>query len=390
MRNSSGYARLFSRGLAIAAVAGLAWVATRRQTAEPTSMIDWERVATLARRFARNDEALIRPLDLVDLTAKYSQMVRQSEGLIATYTGDRLPSPLNSIHVFDRNQWLEANIANFRLLFEPIEDLGRDLVGGTGMGPLLISSVNRLLLSGQMGVLLGYLARRVLGQYDLALLGREPITTGHLYFVEPNINRLEKKLRLDGDEFRLWIALHETTHAFEFEAHPWLREYMNSLLIRYFGTLSKDLAGLRTDVGGVGGLVRRVGGNVGRTQYTLELVMSPEQREIFRSLQALMCLLEGYSNHIMDHVGQSMLKSYATMKARFEDRLRRKSVGERLFAKMTGLDVKLEQYVLGERFVNEVVRQRGIDFMNQVWQSPAYLPTLAEVRAPATWIERVG
>ncbi|HUE76075.1 MAG TPA: zinc-dependent metalloprotease [Chloroflexota bacterium] len=390
MRNNTGYTRLLSRGLAIAAVAGLAWIATRRQTTEPTSMIDWNRVETLARRFARNEEVRIRPDDVANLTAKYSQMVHQSEDLITNYTGDRLPSPLTSIHVFDRDQWLEANIANFRLLFEPIEDLSRDLVGGAGMGPLLISSVNRLLLSGQLGVLLGYLSRRVLGQYDLALLGREPITTGRLYFVEPNIHRLERALRLDGEEFRLWIALHETTHAFEFEAHPWLRDHMNSLLVTYFGTLSKDLAGLRTDVGGVGGLVRRVGGNVGRTQYTLELVMSPEQREIFRSLQALMCLLEGYSNHIMDHVGRSMLRSYSTMKARFEERLRRKNLGERLFAKMTGLDVKLEQYVLGERFVNEVVRQRGIDFMNRVWQSPAYLPTLAEVRAPSTWIERVA
>lgn len=137
-------------------------------------------------------------------------------------------------------------------------------------------------------------------------------------------------------------------------------------------------------------LAERVGSNLFRSSHALELVMNGRQREIFRQLQALMCLLEGYSNHVMDQVGRSLLVSYPTMKARFEDRLRHKSLGERIFAKLTGLDVKLEQYALGERFVNEVVRQRGISYANRAWTSPWHLPSLDEIRQPARWIERMA
>jgi uncharacterized protein (DUF2342 family) len=92
----------------------------------------------------------------------------------------------------------------------------------------------------------------------------------------------------------------------------------------------------------------------------------------------------------MDHVGRDILPSYDRMKARFEDRLRRKGIAERLFAKLTGLDVKYEQYVLGERFVNEVVARSGIAGMNRVWRGPEALPTLDEIKQPGRWLNRIA
>src|SRR5207253_7138546 len=145
-----------------------------------------------------------------------------------------------------------------------------DLLRSNALGLRAFGDVNQLVLSGQMGILLGYLSRRVLGQYDLALLGREPVTTGRLYFVEPNIAQLERKLGLEARDFRLWIALHETTHAYEFEAHGWVREHMNGLLQRYFATLGDDINNLRTDARGVLSFVRRVGQNVGKGGYAVE------------------------------------------------------------------------------------------------------------------------
>jgi putative hydrolase len=103
-----------------------------------------------------------------------------------------------------------------------------------------------------------------------------------------------------------------------------------------------------------------------------------------------MCLLEGYSNHVMDEVGRRLLPTYPRMKHLFDQRRQRRSVGEQLFAKLTGLDLKYEQYVLGERFVNEIVRSRGLTFANRVWSSAWHLPTLDEIREPARWIERIG
>jgi coenzyme F420 biosynthesis associated uncharacterized protein len=165
---------------------------------------------------------------------------------------------------------------------------------------------------------------------------------------------------------------------------------MNGLLGRYIATLGDDISSVRTDLGGLFGLARRVSANIGQRGHAFELVMSRDQREIFRSLQALMCLLEGYSNHVMDAIGRDLLPSYPIMKARFAIRLKRRGVGERLFAQLTGLDMKLEQYALGERFVNEIVAAVGIDGMARVWAGPANLPTLEEIHDPAGWIRRVS
>lgn len=375
-----------SRALTAAMVAGALFVATRRRgISAPPSLIDWGKVRSIASAIARRggieDHAALR--------SEYAAMVERSQRLIADYAREPLPVASDNVYVFDRVAWLDANLVAFRELFEPVERMNQTLLAGRlGLGAF--GDVNQLLLSSQLGLLLGYLSRRVLGQYDLALLGREPVTTGRLYFVEPNIRRLEGRLGLVPKDFRLWIALHETTHAYEFEAHPWLREHMNGLLRRYFQALGDDLDHLRSDLKGISNFVRRVGSNMRHKGYTVELVMTSEQREIFRSLQALMCLLEGYSNHVMDAVGRDLLPSYGQMKARFEDRLRKKGPAERLFAKLTGLEVKLEQYQLGERFVNHVVARVGIAGMNRVWRGPHALPTLEEIREPERWLARVA
>jgi coenzyme F420 biosynthesis associated uncharacterized protein len=381
-------AQAIKSGLFMLGFAGAYFVASRRQARpgiEPR-LVDWERVRSIAATIARRDPLASSYQQLVQ---SYSDMVGRSQTVIADYTAEPLPLSSGNVYVFDRLAWLDANIANFRLLFEPLETTTARLFGGVGGRPL--SELNGLMLSGQMGLLLGYLSRRVLGQYDLAVLGREPVTTGRLYFVEPNIRQVERRLGLEPNDFRLWIALHETTHAYEFEAHPWLREHMNGLLQQYFSTLADDLTNIRTDVGGITSFVRRVGSNIARRDgYAVELVMNEQQRRIFRQLQALMCLLEGYSNHVMDAVGRDILPSYDRMKARFEDRLRKKGPAERLFAKLTGLDVKYEQYVLGERFVNEVVSRVGVRGMNRVWQGKEQLPTLEEIKQPSLWLSRVA
>src|SRR3954451_11879619 len=126
-------------------------------------------------------------------------------------------------------------------MFAPLEALAHSPDTGQSVVATLWGGINRGIVSLEIGTLLGYLARRVLGQYDLALLGREPVTGGKLYYVEPNIRLVESKLGMPRDEFRMWLALHETTHAFEFEAHPWVRVHFNSLLERYFEFFRQDV-----------------------------------------------------------------------------------------------------------------------------------------------------
>ena len=219
------------------------------------------------------------------------------------------------------------------------------------------------------------------------LLGREPVTEGRLYFVEPNIASLERHYRLPGEEFRAWIALHEVTHAFEFEGHPWAREYMNTLLTDYLRSLAEDLFGNRPG-GALGTFAGRIKDNLSASGHMLELMMSPQQRAVFQQLQALMALMEGYSNHVMQRVGTVHLKDHEVLRSTFESRARNRGAGERLFIKLTGLDVKLEQYALGERFCQQVVDARGIEFLNRVWEGPQHLPTLEEITAPERWVAR--
>ncbi len=385
----SRFHRVIGAGVVLGLLAGALWEAGRRyaEVGLPR-LIDWERVTQAAHAACRNagPDALWSRSQMAD---RYAQWVARSERLIGEYTGRPLSWHLDDVRVLDRYEWIRANVDNFRLLFQPIEDLYANMLSEKPFGIHMIGGLNQVLLSGQMGLLLGYMAQRVLGQYDLSLLGREPLAAGKLYFVEPNIAQLEHRLNLPGDEFRMWIALHETTHAFEFEAHPWLREYMNNLLISYFESLSHDLLGLRGERSALRSLLSRVGANLSQTRFTVELVMNPEQRRLFRQLQALMCLVEGFSNHVMDAVGRAELSGYDMLKERFEERAKHKSPAERFFAKLTGLDVKMEQYRAGEHFVNTAVDLRGLAFVNRVWDTPLNLPTLAEIYHPEQWVARM-
>jgi coenzyme F420 biosynthesis associated uncharacterized protein len=251
------------------------------------------------------------------------------------------------------------------------------------------SAVNQMILSTQLGVLLGYLSRRVLGQYDLALLGKEPVDAGKLYFVEPNIDAVQRQLDLPGADFRMWVTLHETTHAFEFEANPWLQRRFNDLLMGYFRLLEEDLAQLRRGMDAVRSLLERARRTHESGERWLHAIMTPEQRAIFDELQAIMCILEGYSNYVMNGIGRDLLPGYDRITARISQRQRDRSLPEKIFIRLTGLDMKLEQYVLGETFINAVVARRGRPFLAHLWTGPETMPTLDELRAPERWIARV-
>jgi coenzyme F420 biosynthesis associated uncharacterized protein len=376
------------RGLVFGAAAGAVYLATRKTDGAPPRLIEWDRVRRMADQISQQDDAYVMPSPAV--AEQYRMMVRRSEEVIGQYLKQSLPLPLDQIEVFDRSQWIDANIASFQQMFEPLETMNRDAFQNGTMGTRLFGELNQTVISGQLGVLMGYLARRVLGQYDTTLLGREPVTTGRLYFVEPNIAGAQRRLNLHSGDFRMWIALHETTHAYEFEAHSWLRDYMNDLLRQYFDTVGKDLGQFAFGPGGLTGLAQRVVQNASRTKTAIELFMTEDQRAIFQKLQALMCLLEGYSNHVMDVVGERLLTTYPQMKDRFEQRHKDRSLAEQLFTRLTGLDLKFEQYALGEKFVNAQVRAIGIDRFNEVWNGPENLPTLAEIYEPERWRARLG
>ena len=325
------------------------------------------------------------------LDAEYRALVARCVPIVSEYTGDHLPDAPERTFAFDRVDWVNANIDAFERMFAPLE--GLNLLGDAANRSIagqMFGTLNQKVLSAEVGLLLGYLARKVLGQYDLTLLGREPLGPGRLYYVEPNIKAAEHTLGLPRDEFRMWLALHETTHAFEFEAHPWLRDHFNDMLERYFGFLREDAVESALPGAEWPAPVRRSGPlGSGESGSWLESLMNAEQRALFNQMQATMCIVEGYSNHVMNAVGRELLPNYTMISRRFAQRLQQRSQADRLLAKLTGLDVKMEQYRLGEEFIDRVVRERGHSFARRVWDGADYLPTMAEIRQPELWLARI-
>ena len=353
----------------------------------PDSMIDWERSRRIATNMNRGES--LTASERAALDTYYRGLVDACVPIVSDYTGTTLPEGERATYAFDRVDWINANLVAFERMFDPIEELNPGK-GRKNVAARVWNGVNQSVLSYEIGLLLGYMARRVLGQYDLALLGREPLSSGKLYYVEPNIRGIESKLKLPREDFRMWLALHETTHAFEFEAHPWVREHFNAMLDRYMDFLKQDADQLRQGVQGVRSIISRAtSSSDGKSSSWIEAFMNAEQRALFNEMQAMMCVIEGYSNHVMNAVGRDLLKSYDLISRRFEERQGQRSQADQIFARLTGLDVKMEQYRAGERFVDEVVAMKGHVFAHRVWDRPENLPTMDEIRNPATWIDRI-
>ena len=376
-----------ARGVLVGGAVAVGWAIARRYADDgDTRLIDWDTATRVATRVSGADGG-IPFLDRARLQDEYEMMVRDIEGPIAEYTGTTLPLGEIDVKVLDRAEWIKANVASFQQMFRPLEEVYAETLGKGGASFPGMTKLSRTMLSGQVGLLLGFLARKVLGQYDISLLGHEPLQAGKLYFVEPNIRALEGTLRVPAADLRKWIALHEATHAHEFEVNPWVRGYLNGQLDAYLRSMAEEMTSPTGSM--LGGLASRLLANLRNGHNLIEAMMSPHQRQMLSRLQALMSLAEGYSNHVMNRVGEKLLPAYAEIHERVEHRQANRSQIEELFLRLTGLKMKMEQYALGEKFAARVADERSVAFLNLAWQAPEWLPTEAEIRDPDSWIVRM-
>ncbi len=383
------YRSSFGKGFLLGAGAATIWAVVRYYGRKQTEirLIDWDRATKFAIQACGAGAEM--PIDeKARLQEEYERMVGGIEGPISQYTGTVLPLGNTAIQVMDRADWIRANVSNFRELFAPIDELYAESASQSPLGLPVLADASRLFLSAQAGLLIGYLARKVLGQYDISLLGKEPLTPGKLYFVESNIKALEDLLQVPPRELRLWIALHEATHAHEFEVNPWVRTYLNGHLQAYLKSVVDDMRD-GSSPGMMSTFVTRLANNLRQGLNLIEALMTPEQRVVLSELQALMSLAEGYSNHVMNHVGSRLLPHFNEIHARVERRQKQRGQAEELFLRLTGLKMKMEQYALGEKFAARVAEERGMSFLNQAWQAREHLPSEDEIRAPERWIARL-
>jgi coenzyme F420 biosynthesis associated uncharacterized protein len=318
-----------------------------------------------------------------------SAMARVVPALIE-HLGTELPGVVDRVSVVDRAAWIRANTAVFSGLIGRLEAelLDQVLPPGGGFGKAAMTLANRWVTTRQLGLLLGFMGQRVLGQYDLALLSAEQ-APGRLLFVEENIRQTARALDVPLDPFRTWIALHETTHAYEFEAHPWLRPYLAERLERQLTAFSQDARSLgREAMRSLGAALRGEGRR--DDMHWMERLMGDEQRRLFRETQAVMSLLEGFSDHVMDAVGRDLVPGVTRISERFHGRRANRTPFERAMMRLTGLDLKMEQYRKGEIFVAEVERLGGKAALRRLWDGPETLPRPEELDAPAAWLALVG
>ncbi len=389
-------------------------------------MIDWDMAISTGVRFARQGpqvsltEARAVVAELRGLTAVVQQPVRELTGL--TSRGAAGP-----VAVVDRAGWIKANVGGFRVVLEPLAEQLAERANVMPTAGSVVGTVGSRVTGVQAGLILAYLSSRVLGQYELFLPPGEggapgnganasadgangtgsahgapaasPVNgpavagqaagVGRLTLVAPNIVMVERELGVDPHDFRRWVCLHEETHRVQFTSVPWLRGYVQGMMTEFLLASDLDagaiLVRLRSAATAVADAVRG-----GEGESLVEAMQTPAQRALLDKLTAVMTLVEGHGDYVMDAVGPQVVPSVADIREKFSQRRGTAGRMEQILRRILGIDLKMKQYEQGSRFVSTVVAEAGMAGFNKVWTSPETLPTRAELAEPREWLERVA
>jgi coenzyme F420 biosynthesis associated uncharacterized protein len=348
-----------------------------------SSLVDWNLAGRTARRLmnagpatTREDAAAV----VRELHEKAAIAVAHVEGL----TGLRpFPGgPVPEVAVVDRPGWVDANTSGMAAL---LNLLGEALTEKQDIRPsALATAIGSRATGVQAGGLLAFLSSRVLGQYEIFGTG------GRLLLVAPNIVATEQKLGLDPSDFRLWVCLHEVTHQLQFTAVPWLKGHLESEIAEFVEATDLTSDVLRERLQDVlRSLVDAVRGGDQESEGLMALIRDPAQRAVLDRVTAVMSLVEGHAEYVMDGVGPDVVPSVRTLRKRFAQRRKGRGPLDRVLRRMLGLEQKMKQYAEGRIFVGGVIDLVGMEGFNRVWDGPANLPRIEELTAPAQWVERV-
>ena len=323
--------------------------------------------------------------------------VRMAELAVADVTGMDPPPDVTVVRAVRRAEWVQENIGGLRELFEPAaEQMARALAqtrpeGTDGLPEgaqaftAMFDRIAPLLMGAQVGMVLGYLGQRVLGQYEL------PLPRGGdaaLLFVVPNIATFEREWSLPADEFRAWVALHETTHAFDL-GRPWVRDHFLGLVREVADAMEFDLAGLQERLEGLDL------SDPSRLSETMEGdlltgALTEEQQLLVRRVQAFMAAAEGHADHVMRAVGRSRLPSFDRIDEAMRRRHEGRSQEERAAERLLGIDMKLDQYRMGRAFCDRVAELTDERTLARMWDSADALPSMPELEEPRLWLARMA
>ena len=341
--------------------------------------VDWDLAASTAGALSKSGPH-VTYAEAADVVADLRRLTDQAAGHVLEFSELQPHVAHPPVRVVDRKDWAAVNIAGLRQVINPLVSR----ISGSKEPGAFASAVGSRLTGVQAGTVLAYLSGRVLGQYEV--FSADP---GVLLLVAPNIVEVERKLQADPRDFRLWVCLHEVTHRTQFTAVPWLRGHFLGEVQAFVDASqaggTQVLERMRHAVAALSDAVRNPQSRVS----VLDLVQTPAQRAVLDRLTALMTLLEGHAEFVMDGVGPAVVPSVEEIRARFNQRREAGNPLERVLRKLLGIEVKLRQYAEGRKFVHGVVERVGMTGFNRIWDSPLTLPRVTELTDPDAWVARV-
>lgn len=348
-----------------------------------SSAIDWEFAQKVAEKVATRNQLEDR-YQLDRMNRDFEELTAQAEELVEIETGLISSEGKARARVADRPMWIAANIASFQRLLRPITDkLGEN----TKPGPM--ADMAARVGGAEVGAILGWMSTRVLGQYDLLLTEDEDTSDQDIvYYVGPNIMALERRFGFRPQQFRLWIALHECTHRAQFTGVPWLRDHFLSLVNRTLDHVEPDPKRLMEAAKEVVSAKRRGEDPIGDGGLPM-LIATPEQREVLAEIGGMMSLLEGHGDVTMDRAGVYRVPDAPQFASTLRARRGSAKGLSRIMQRVIGLEAKLNQYAAGEDFIAAVEKVGGPALVNEAWKAPENLPSMAEIKNPTDWVDRV-
>lgn len=339
-----------------------------------SGLVDPRVAASVAGRVASR-APLDRSYLLDDLDSSFAALTAEAEPLIKAETGFSADSPAKP-KVLSRKEWANENIGSMLKLMAPLLEKLERKIDSTPVSPVARLTYGPV-LGAQMGVVLGFLSQKVLGQYD--------VVEGHqnqVWFVGPNIVLTERRFGFVPRDFRLWVAVHELTHRAQFEGNPWVREYFLESVAKLIEEMDIDSSHL----------LKRLKSFASRSQEAAPMplrLLSPDQIERFNSLQALMSVIEGHANFVMDRVAEKEIPTQPRMRATLQQGALSGGWLGKLLSKLLGLDLKRAQYKQGQMFFDQVFKASGQQAIVACFSAPENLPSLREVKDPKQWLARV-
>jgi len=346
--------------------------------------VDWDVARRVANRVAGR-EPFAESYHYDSLEPDFAVLTAQAEELVGAATGLRSLAGPARARVADRSMWVDANLASFQRLLRPLLQKMDPKVGGGAFG-----SVTRRISGAELGMLLGWMSTRVLGQYDLLVLDDEQVDEQDLvYYVGPNVLMMERRYAFPPKEFRLWLALHEVTHRAQFTGVPWLRPYFLSLVEELLASVDPDPQRLISALQDVLEK-KRAGDDPLANGGVMGILATPEQKIALDKISGMMSLLEGHGDVTMDRAGHGHVPSAERFGRVLRQRRQETKGLMKLLQRLVGIEAKLQQYAQGEAFIAEVERAGGPALLNRAFEAPENLPTIAEIRNPSAWLARMS